>query len=229
MTVLIKDIPKSDRPIERLINNGAEFLSDSEILAILIKTGTREKSAKTIADEILKKYKSLNELKNINLEQLTKIKGIGVTKAVSILAAFELSRRINNQIMSLNETKITNSSLVFEYYKNKIGDKNQEYFYCLYLNTAKKVIKDKLLFIGTVNKSVVHPREIFKEAYLLSASGIICVHNHPAGSVFPSKEDINLTKKLVEIGELLGVKIIDHVIITNNNYYSFFENNDIRW
>ena len=98
MTVLIKDIPKSDRPIERLINNGAEFLSDSEILAILIKTGTREKSAKTIADEILKKYKSLNELKNINLEQLTKIKGIGVTKAVSILAAFELSRRINNQI-----------------------------------------------------------------------------------------------------------------------------------
>lgn len=228
MTVLIKDIPKSDRPIERLINNGAEFLSDSEILAILIKTGTREKSAKTIADEILKKYKSLNELKNINLEQLTKIKGIGVTKAVSILTAFELSRRINNQIMSLNETKITNSSLVFEYYKNKIGDKNQEYFYCLYLNTAKKVIKDKLLFIGTVNKSVVHPREIFKEAYLLSASGIICVHNHPAGSVFPSKEDINLTKKLVEIGELLGVKIIDHVIITNNNYYSFFENNDIR-
>ncbi len=228
MTVLIKDIPKSDRPIERLINNGAEFLSDSEILAILIKTGTREKSAKTIADEILKKYKSLNELKNINLEQLTKIKGIGVTKAVSILAAFELSRRINNQIISLNETKITNSSLVFEYYKNKIGDKNQEYFYCLYLNTAKKVIKDKLLFIGTVNKSVVHPREIFKEAYLLSASGIICVHNHPAGSVFPSKEDINLTKKLVEIGELLGVKIIDHVIITNNNYYSFFENNDIR-
>ena len=228
MTVLIKDIPKSDRPIERLINNGAEFLSDSEILAILIKTGTREKSAKTIADEILKKYKSLNELKNINLEQLTKIKGIGVTKAVSILAAFELSRRINNQIMSLNETKITNSSLVFEYYKNKIGDKNQEYFYCLYLNKAKKVIKDKLLFIGTVNKSVVHPREIFKEAYLLSASGIICVHNHPAGSVFPSKEDINLTKKLVEIGELLGVKIIDHVIITNNNYYSFFENNDIR-
>ena len=213
MTVLIKDIPKSDRPIERLINNGAEFLSDSEILAILIKTGTREKSAKTIADEILKKYKSLNELKNINLEQLTKIKGIGVTKAVSILAAFELSRRINNQIMSLNETKITNSSLVFEYYKNKIGDKNQEYFYCLYLNTAKKVIKDKLLFIGTVNKSVVHPREIFKEAYLLSASGIICVHNHPAGSVFPSKEDINLTKKLVEIGELLVVKIIDHVII----------------
>lgn len=228
MTVLIKDIPKSDRPIERLINNGAEFLSDSEILAILIKTGTREKSAKTIADEILKKYKSLNELKNINLEQLTKIKGIGVTKAVSILTAFELSRRINNQIMSLNETKITNSSLVFEYYKNKIGDKNQEYFYCLYLNTAKKVIKDKLLFIGTVNKSIVHPREIFKEAYLLSASGIICVHNHPAGSVFPSKEDINLTKKLVEIGELLGVKIIDHVIITNNNYYSFFENNDIR-
>ena len=228
MTILIKDIPKNDRPIERLLNNGVNNLSDSELLTILIKTGTKQKSAKTLADEILKEVGSLSELKNINLERLSKIKGIGVTKACNILTAIELGHRINTEIISLNDMKITNSSIVFEYYKNIIGDKKQEYFYCIYLNTAKKVIKDKLLFIGTINQSIVHPREIFKEAYLLSASSIICVHNHPAGSIYPSKEDINLTNKLVEIGNLLGVKVIDHVIITNDNYYSFFENNDIR-
>lgn len=228
MTVLIKDIPKNDRPIERLINNGAESLSNTELLTILIKSGTKKKSAKNLAEEILKQVTDIHELKNLSLEQLSNIKGIGEKKAASILAALELSKRMNNEFTSLNNLKITDSSIVFEYYKNKIGDKLQEYFYCLYLNTAKKVIKDKLLFIGTVNQSIVHPREIFKEAYLLSASGIICIHNHPAGSIYPSKEDIKLTDRLVEIGNLLGVKIIDHVIITCNNYYSFFENNDIR-
>ncbi len=228
MTILIKDIPKNDRPIERLINNGVESLSNVELLTILIKSGTKEKSAKTLAEEILKNIGNIQELKKINLEQLSKIKGIGHKKAASILAALELAKRINSNCETLNNQKITDSSLVFEYYKDKIGDKLQEHFYCLYLNTAKKVIKDKLLFIGTINQSIVHPREIFKEAYLLSASSIICVHNHPAGSIFPSKEDINLTNKLVEIGNLLGIKIIDHVIITKDNYYSFFENNDIR-
>lgn len=229
MTVLIKDIPKNDRPIERLINNGSESLSNSELLTILIKSGTKEKSAKTLAEELLKNVDNIYELKNLKLEQLKQIKGIGTKKAASILAALELSKRINNEISTLNDIKITNSSLVFKYYKNLIGDKLQEYFYCIYLNNSKKVIKDKLLFIGTINQSIVHPREIFKEAYLLSASGIICVHNHPAGSTFPSSEDIKLTNKLVDIGNLLGVKIVDHVIITKDNYYSFFENNDIRW
>ena len=224
---MIKDIPKNDRPIERLVNNGVESLSDSELLTILIKTGTKQKSAKTLADEILKEVEHIHELKNISLEKLSQIKGIGVTKAASVIASIELGKRINNENISLNNIKITNSELVFEYYKNKIGDKYQEYFYCLYLNTTKKVIKDKLLFIGTINQSIVHPREIFKEAYLLSASSIICVHNHPGGSIFPSKEDIKLTNKLVEIGNLLGVAVIDHVIVTKDNYYSFFENNDI--
>lgn len=228
MTIRIKDIPTSDRPIERLINNGVESLSNIELLTILIKSGTKEKSAKNIAEEILQNTTNLKELTNMSLEQLSLIKGIGHKKAATILAALELAKRVNNNIETLNERKITDSTLVFEYYKNKIGDKLQEHFYCIYLNTAKKVIKDKLLFIGTINQSVVHPREIFKEAYLLSASSIICVHNHPAGSIFPSKEDITLTNKLVEIGNLLGIKIIDHVIVTKNNYYSFFENNDIR-
>lgn len=227
MTVRIKDIPESDRPVERLISNGSESLSNIELLTILIKSGTKQKSAKALAEEVLKEIGDIHQLKNLNLEQLRKIKGIGIKKATTILAALELSKRINDEYNNLNNVKINNSSLVYKYYKNKIGDKLQEYFYCIYLNSAKKVIKDKLLFIGTINQSIVHPREIFKEAYLLSASSIICVHNHPAGSVFPSIEDINLTNKLVEIGNLLGVKVVDHVIITKNNYYSFFENNDI--
>lgn len=228
MTVRIKDIPESDRPIERLIEHGSESLSNIELLTILIKSGTKQKSAKVLAEEILKEIDDIHHLKDLNLEQLKKIKGIGTKKAVTILAALELSKRINDEYNSLNNVKINNSSLVYKYYKNKIGDKLQEYFYCIYLNSAKRVIKDKLLFIGTINQSIVHPREIFKEAYLVSASSIICVHNHPAGSIFPSKEDIVLTNKLVEIGDLLGVKVVDHVIITQNNYYSFFENNDIR-
>ena len=228
MTILIKDIPKNDRPIERLINNGVESLSNTELLSILIKTGTKMKSAKTLASEILKETNRIQDLKNLSLEKLSLIKGIGINKAACIVSAIELGKRLNNDLLVLNNTKINNSEIVFNYYKNKIGDKLQEYFYCIYLNTAKKVIKDKLLFIGTINQSIVHPREIFKEAYLLSASSIICVHNHPAGSIFPSKEDIKLTDKLVEIGKLLGVAIIDHVIITRDNYYSFFENNDIR-
>ena len=224
---MIRDIPKNDRPIERLVNNGVNTLSDTELLTILLKTGTKAKSAKNLAEEILKQTGNIYKLKNINIEELYKIKGIGITKAANILAAIELGNGVNSNNYTINGIKINSSSLVFEYYKNKIGDKLQEYFYCLYLNTAKKVIKDKLLFIGTVNNSNVHPREIFKEAYITSASSIICVHNHPAGTVLPSREDQLLTKKLVDIGNLLGIPIIDHVIITQNNYYSFFENNDI--
>ena len=118
--------------------------------------------------------------------------------------------------------------MVYEYYKLKIGDKKQEYFYVVYLDNAKNIIRDKLLFIGTINYSVVHPREVFKEAYMLSASAIICVHNHPSGNIFPSKEDIEITQKLEEVGILLGIKVLDHLIIGSQNYYSFLENRDIE-
>ena len=227
MTVLIKDIPKADRPIERLVTHGVENLTNEELLTILIKTGTKDTSAKTLANEILKNVSNITELKNLNLKKLSKVKGIGISKSASILSAIELGKRINQKIISLNDIKFTNAELVYNYYKNIIGDKKQEYFYCIYLDNSKKIINDKLLFIGTVNQSIVHPREIFKEAYELSASSIICVHNHPAGTILPSKEDLKLTNKLVEIGNLLGIKVIDHIIVTKDNYYSLFENNDI--
>ena len=128
---------------------------------------------------------------------------------------------------NINKIKILNAENVFKYYKNILKDKKQEYFYCIYLDTKNNIIKDKMLFKGTINESLVHPREVFKEAYLLSASSIICVHNHPTGNVNPSKNDEILTKQLKECGMLLGINILDHIIIGTNNYFSFLENGKI--
>lgn len=224
MNVLIKDIPLNERPRERLINKGVEYLSNEDLLAILLKTGTKENSVKVLANNILKQLDDINNLKEINLERLVKIKGIGKAKACELLAAIELGKRLNKKIDNLNQIKIYSSNSIYEYYQDKLKDKLQEYFYCVYLDTKNHIIKDKLLFIGTINESLIHPREIFKEAYLLSASGIICIHNHPSGNVNPSNNDIIMTKQLVEVGKILGIKVLDHIIIGKDNYYSFNDN-----
>lgn len=165
----------------------------------------------------------INDLKDINLESLLKIKGIGKVKACELLASIELGKRINIEFDNINKIKIVNAESVFNYYKNILKDKKQEYFYCIYLDTKNNIIKDKMLFKGTINESLVHPREVFKEAYLLSASSIICIHNHPSGNTNPSKNDEMLTKQLKKCGELLGIKVLDHIIISNNSYFSFLE------
>lgn len=220
----IKDLPLLDRPIERLINNGVETLSNEELLSILLKTGTKEKSVKELSLEILKNY-DIHDLVNINIESIMKIKGIGKTKAATILASIELGKRMNKKIDTLNNIKIDNSEKVFAYFNDLFKDKTQEYFYCVYLDNRKKVIKTKMLFLGTLNYSTVHPREIFKEAYLVGATSIICIHNHPTGNIEPSNNDIELTNNLVKVGMLLGIKIDDHLIIGRDKYFSFFENN----
>lgn len=225
MTIKMKDIPKSERPVERLLMHGAESLSNEELLSILIKTGNKEFSARDIATLILRDVSG--NLSDINYQKLCNINGIGDTKSAVILAGLELGKRSIINISSINNIKITSSDVVFEYYKNIFINKKQEYFYCVYLDSNKVVIKEKLLFLGTLDYSLVHPREVFKEAYNISASSIICVHNHPSGNVIPSRNDFEITSKLVEIGNLLGIKVIDHVIIGNNKYYSFLENNDI--
>ena len=221
----IKELPINDRPIERLINNGANTLSNEELIAILLRTGKRGKSSKDIAVNILSKINNIQELSNMTLEQLKKIDGIGNSKAAILLSSFELAKRMNKKIENIINLKANNPNLLFDYYKNIIGDKEQEHFYAIYLDTRKRIIKDKLLFIGTINYSLVHPREVFKEAYLSGASTIILIHNHPTGNVIPSKDDIFTTNKLKEIGDLMGIKIIDHIIIGKDKYYSFYENN----
>lgn len=221
MVIKIKDLPSNERPCERLINMGVESISNEELIAIIFKTGNKSLSAKELASQVLSQ---IDDLKNVTYNSLLKINGIGKMKAASLLAAIELGKRVNNTCQSLSNQKLNSTTLVYEYFKNILTNKKQEHFYCIYLDNAKKVIKEKLLFIGTINYSIVHPREIFKEAYLLSASAIICIHNHPSNNLTPSNEDVEITKRLVSIGELLGIKIIDHIIIGENNYFSFFEN-----
>jgi len=224
--LLIKDIPIEDRPRERLINNGVENLSNEELLAIILKTGIKNESVKTISSKVLKEVKDIYDLKNITINKLLNIKGIGKVKAIELIAALELGRRVYYN-KKVERKKLDNAENVYEYFKYYFIDKKQEYFYCLYLDSKNNLIDKKLLFIGTLNKSIVHPREIFKEAYLLSASNIICVHNHPSGDVNPSKEDIRFTSNLVQIGLIQGIPILDHIIIGNDSYYSFFKNNNI--
>ena len=225
--VKIKEIPINDRPMERLLQNGAEILSDEELIAIILKTGTKGNSAKDLSSLLLSKIGGIKKLCNINYEYLNKFKGIGMSKACMLLAAIELSKRISKEVDTIKNIKLNNSEIVYKYYKDKIGNKKQEYFCAVYLDNQKRIIDDKLLFIGTINYSVVHPREIFKEAYLLGASAIICVHNHPGENPLPSKPDIDVTNNLIEVGKILGIKVLDHIIICKEKYYSFLENNDI--
>ena len=220
----IKDLPFDERPQERLIALGASFLSDEELLAILLKTGTKEYSVKVLAAKLLVAIGGIAKMHETNLIKLQNIKGIGRTKAVTIMAAIELARRMKQNQRYLMQKKIVNSQMVYEYFKDKIATAQQEHFYCLYLNSQRQVISEKLLFTGTINKSLIHPREIFKEAFLVSAYSIICVHNHPSGDPNPSAPDIALTKDLREMAELFAIAIDDHIIVGNNSFYSFHDN-----
>ncbi|MGN1268137.1 MAG: DNA repair protein RadC [Candidatus Aphodocola sp.] len=223
-SVLIKDVPQEERPRERLVKYGAKSLSTDDLIAIILKTGVRDYSSKYLAGEILKMVDDVSELKNITLNKLIKINGIGAVKAIEFLAALELGRRVYDSRPLDNNLKCNSASKIFKHFKSELSGEAQECFYCLYLNSSKRLIDKKLLFKGTLNKSMIHPREIFKEAYLSSAAYIICMHNHPSGNVIPSSEDINVTKNLIQIGKLQGIPVIDHIIIGDNNYYSFYEN-----
>ncbi len=224
MGILIKDVPLDERPRERLIRDGKESLSNTELLSIILKNGTRGKSVTELSTNLLNVVEKFENLKDVNLEVLRSVKGIGSAKAVEILATIELGRRLYLMKEKSSSKVFNNSKVIYESNKYLFDSKNQEYFYCLYLNSKKELIERKLLFMGTLNKSIVHPREIFKEAYMLSASSIVCMHNHPSGDVLPSPEDIYLTKSLMEIGKLQQIPILDHIIFGNDTYYSFFDN-----
>ena len=226
MNLKIKEIPQDERPRERLLCYGVEQLSNEELLAILLKTGTRDMSAKVLASYLLKEIENISELQHTSYQVLAQMKGIGRAKACTLLAAVELGKRVL-QKKSILYQKFTDAYQVASYYQDKIGHFKQEYFICIYLDVSKKLIHEKVLFIGTLNRSLVHPREVFKEAYQVSASSIICIHNHPSGEVLPSKEDVLFTSQLVKVGKMLGIEVIDHIIIGEDKYYSFFENNRI--
>ena len=219
----LEELPKEERPRERLLNYGSESLSNQELLAILIKNGTKSKSCKDLSLEVLKKINIISDLQDITVEQLTEIPGIGKVKAIEILASIELGKRIFLAKNNKSKLKLKNAKDIYEEVRYLFYGKKQEYFYCLYFNNKLELIERKLLFMGTINRSIVHPREIFKHAYLNSASSIVCIHNHPSNDIKPSREDIYLTRQLIEIGKMNGILIADHIIVGDDNYYSFFE------
>ena len=225
MSYKIKEYPKEERPRERLKKVGRENLTDKELVAIILKTGTKEKNVEEVSLELLKKY-SLIKFKELTINEITSIKGIGEVKAIELLAAIELGKRIYLRD-SKKLKKIECAKKIWEDARYLMNDLKQEHFYCYYFNNKQELIKRKLIFIGTINSSITHPREIFKEAYLLSASTIVCLHNHPSNDTTPSQADIKFTNELVKIGKIQKIPVIDHIIVGEDNYYSFYEHQDI--
>lgn len=194
------------------------------MLAIILKTGSKKYNVKEVALNILTLITDISNLDQVGINTLMKIDGIGKVKAIEIKAALELGKRVYSNQKNILGIKLNDPEKIYDYFYSVFKNKKQEYFYVLYLDTKGKLIQNKCLFVGTINSSLIHPREIFKEAYLVSANGIICVHNHPSGDSMPSKEDMMVTKKIKEIGIIHGIKLIDHIIIGIGNYYSFYQN-----
>ena len=222
-----KSIPQEEKPRERLEKYGVENLSNEELLAIILKTGSKKQDVKELANNILCTYKSIKNLKDLRINNLIKIDGIGRVKAIELLASLELGRRVYEEVDYNDLVSLTNPKIIINYFNKLFTDVKQEYFYVVYLDSKNKFIDKKLIYKGILNKSVVHPRDIFKEAYLLSACNFICIHNHPSGDATPSIEDVEVTRKLKEIGILHGINLLDHIIVGNNNYYSFYEDGNL--
>lgn len=222
-----KCLPDEEKPRERFIKYGKSNISNKELIEIILRSGTRRYGLKEISYNILSSVNNINELKDMEVNSLSKIDGVGKIKAIELLSAIELGRRIYMENEYNDLVYLTNPESIVNYFHNLFVDVKQELFYVVYLDNQKKYIDKKLLFKGTVNYSLVHPREIFKEAYILSSSYIICIHNHPSGNASPSKNDIELTKRIKDIGNLFGITLIDHIIIGKGNYYSFFEDNNL--
>ena len=219
-----KNLPDSDKPRERLYVYGSDNLSNEELISIILRTGTKGISVKELSLKLLEYVGDINALKDMGINTLMKIDGIGRIKAIEIKAALELGRRVYFCNDRLDKISLNSADVIYRFFNDVFIDKKQEHFYCVYVDTKGNYIDKKCLFVGTINSSVVHPREVFKEAYLLSASGIVCVHNHPSGDSTPSKEDKLITKKLKEISLIHGINFIDHIIIGKGNYFSFYEN-----
>lgn len=216
----IADIPKLDRPREKLMQKGAEGLSDLELLAILLGSGTKGHDVITIAGRILKVLDGGKS--SVSLDELRKIEGIGLAKATLIAAALEFSRRR----IRPEGLRISFPADVLPLIRH-YADRKQEHFFCISINGANEVITSRVITVGLVNKTQVHPREVFADPITDRASAIIVAHNHPSGGLTPSKEDFEITKQLKEAGETLGIKLLDHIIFNHKEYYSFLEHGEM--
>ena len=225
MSIKMKELPSSERPYEKLEMYGAGALSNAELLAIIIKTGTKEESSVTLAQKILtlnhNKKDNLTFLQDISIEELTKIKGIGKIKAIQIKAVSELTKRISRPIVN-NKITITCPENVADLLMNELKNEKREIVKVLILNTKNIVLKILDISYGSTNLAIIEPREILVEPIKMGAPRIILVHNHPSGDPTPSKSDIIVTEKLIQASNLMGIEILDHIVIGYNKYESIF-------
>jgi len=217
----IKDISLENRPRERMQREGASVLSTSELLAVILQKGSKKDNVIEMCNRLISKF-GIEKLSKCTLNELKSIIGIGDAKSSQILALFEFNKRYN--LSKMSGISVRSAKHVYDYFLPKLMDADKEHFMILHLDSKNKIIKDEIVFVGTLNSSLIHPREIFKSAIKESANSIIVVHNHPSGDPEPSNEDKLVTEKLFEAGELLGIKVLDHVIVGRNGYYSFNDN-----
>ena len=217
----IKDLPEQNRPRERFLKHGPEALSDSELFAIFLRTGTPDENVMDMSNRLLNEY-SLDKLFDCSLKELQEISGIGQTKAMQILAMAELGKRQSQSKKPV--TKISCARDVFDYFKDGLKEKKEEHLYVLMLNAQNNIIGKHLISKGILDSVIVHPREVFRPAIKNNASKIVIVHNHPSGDPNPSEEDLDINRKLLRASEDLGIKMVDSLIISGNKYFSWGEN-----
>ena len=215
-------MPIDELPREKALKYGFNSLSDAELLAILLRTGSKKLNVKQLALQILKEMNDLKGIQNSRISKLASIKGVGEVKAITILAALELGRRLNKKedykMLKIRETKD-----VYNAYKDELENESQEKLMAVFLNSQNLVLASKILFVGISNQSLVELKIIFKEAMLYNATRLIIIHNHPGGNPIPSKEDYLITDQIKNAGLLLNIKLIDHLIIGKDSYFSFYD------
>lgn len=219
--LMMKELPETERPREKLLEKGAQSLSNAELLAILLRTGTKNMPVSRLAEQILAKYE-LNGLASISPPELSKTAGVGLAKAVTVVAGIELGRRLSHKEPG-ERPVIRSPQDAANLVMSELRYQTREHFMALLLSTKNHVIARAIVSVGSLNASIVHPRELFREAIIYSAAAVILIHNHPSGDPTPSQEDITLTRQLVEAGSLLNISVLDHVIIGDGKYVSFKE------
>jgi DNA repair protein RadC len=215
----IHDLPAEERPRERLVKFGEQALSAQELLQLILGRGVAGESVAVTAQKLLTHFGSLQELAEASIEELSLIKGIGLAKASQIKAAFEIGRRLSTQTPSYKSKELTDPEKVYRLIKSKLKDYHKEHFYIFTLNSRGYSIAE--VSVGSLNASIVHPREVFAEAIKNKAASVVFAHNHPSGDPEPSEDDLVLTKKLVESGKILGIEVMDHIIVAKNDFFSF--------
>jgi len=217
----IHDLPKEERPRERLVKLGEQALSAQELLQVILGRGIAGESVAVTAQKLLSQFGSLQKLAEASIEELSSVKGIGLAKATQIKAVFEIGRRLSTQAPPYKSKELTDPKKVYQLIKSKLKDYTREHFYIIALDSRNHSIAE--VSVGSLNASIVHPREVFSEAIKNKAASVIFAHNHPSGDTEPSEDDLIITKRLVEAGKILGIEVADHIIVVKNGFLSFKE------